>query len=429
MRLTRLLVGGSVLALLSGTAACGLQTIEPKIQLRDALQAFGDQQSVAVRLSVPSSADDVRAFAEATDESVESEDIADEDLDTLLSSSIVYGYDKGEKADDPADDAVSAQVRIGDLTAGEVRAIGETGYARVDLDGLVEEFPDMAEDVDSFRAELDGAPTDVPEALLAPARALVDGDWVSLDATELLEQIEAMGGGSTPEDDKKLQSDLQELGGKALKDAVVSVERKGEDDDLGDHLVVKLNLRKGYATIREGLPGILPESEDPATLEELPPVSEVPDKDVDASVWVRDGELTRAEFDVAQFLDEPAGHLVLRADALDAEPVKAPKDAVPVDVAALMEGAMAVPPGTEEELDAYTIAAWVDMDLTTVASDEGGEPSVEYLPEVMSYYEGATPDLVITAVGAQVQVSTGGETVCLTPSPDGMGEDIADGPC
>ncbi|MCA0145184.1 hypothetical protein [Blastococcus sp. LR1] len=437
MRLNRLLAGGSIAALLSGVAACGLQSVEPKIQLRDALRAFGDQSSGALRLSVPSSEDDIRAFIAAADEAGEGEDVPDDVLSTLLSSSMVVGFDEGKDAEDPADDGGRFVVEIGDLDAVEVRTTGETLYARADVDGLADEFPDLGPDLESFRAELDAAEAgaaDLPAALLAPARALLEGEWMSLDGAALVAKVEEMSGtAATVEEDAKLQSDLQELGGKALQDAVVGVERKGEDDDLGDHLVVKLNLRKGYATVRDELPGILPTGEDPAALEEqLPPVDEVPDQDVAVSVWVNDGELTRAELDAAQFLEKPAGHLVLRADVLDAEPVTAPSDSVEVDVNALFDEAMAAgdaPFAGGEVLDAYTLATWVDMDLATVAAEQGGEPSVAFLPEILPWYEGATPDLVITAVGPRVQVATGGETVCLTPSPDGMAEVIDVGPC
>jgi hypothetical protein len=434
VRLNRLLAGGSIAALLGGVAACGLQSVEPRIQLRDALRAFTDQASGALRLSVPSSEDDVRAFLAAADEATGGEDVSADVLSTLLSSSVVVGFDEGKDAGDPADDGGRFVVEIGDLDAAELRTTGETVYARADVDGLVHEFPDLAADVESARAELDAAEAgaaDLPAALLAPAHALLEGEWVSLDTAALLAEVEELTGTATAEEDAELQSDLEELAGKALQDAVVGVERKEEDDDLGDHLVVKVNLRTGYATVRDGLPGIIPAGEDPATLEELPPVDEVPDRDVAVSVWVDDGELTRAELDAAQFLDEPAGHLVLRADALDAEPVTAPSDSVPVDVGALFEGAMAAgnAPAGGEVLDAYTLATWVDMDLATVAAEQGGEPTVTDLPEILPWYEGATPDLVITAVDPRVQVATGGETVCLTPSPDGMAEQIDDGPC
>jgi hypothetical protein len=170
--------------------------------------------------------------------------------------------------------------------------------------------------------------------------------------------------------------------------------------------------------------------------QQLPPVAEVPDKQIDVSFWVRDGDLTRVELDVAQFLDEPAGHLVLRADVLAPEEITAPSDAMEFDIAALMEAGMSgYPPGgegrpaAELEPDAYTVATWIDMDLADMAYEEGGQPSVEYLAEMLPYYEGIAKSLDITAVGERIQVTLDKESVCLTLSPDGMGEDIAEGPC
>jgi hypothetical protein len=81
------------------------------------------------------------------------------------------------------------------------------------------------------------------------------------------------------------------------------------------------------------------------------------------------------------------------------------------------------------ELDARTIATWVDMDVATTAMAEGGQPSVSYLPDLLPGYEGMAPGLVITPVGEKVQVAVGPDAVCLTLSADGMGEDIAPGPC
>ena len=59
VRLPRLLAGGAVVALLTGTAACGVQALEPKIALRDAFSDFAANRSGALELSVASSADDV----------------------------------------------------------------------------------------------------------------------------------------------------------------------------------------------------------------------------------------------------------------------------------------------------------------------------------------------------------------------------------
>jgi len=83
-----------------------------------------------------------------------------------------------------------------------------------------------------------------------------------------------------------------------------------------------------------------------------------------------------------------------------------------------------------EELDAYTIATWIDEDVAVQAYDAGVEPSVDLLSQVVPYYDGLVPtSLDVTAVGDRVQVTVDSESVCLTLSPDGFGENIADGPC
>jgi hypothetical protein len=175
--------------------------------------------------------------------------------------------------------------------------------------------------------------------------------------------------------------------------------------------------------------------------QQLPPVSEVPDKTIDVSFWVRDGELKRAEFDVAQFADDAAGSFVLRADVSSGRKIAAPDGAVEFDLGALMSAGMSAYQSGDEgytdgeapleaaELDAHTIATWVDMDVASMAGDEGARPSVSYLPEVVPGYEGTAPGLSITAVGERVQVATDKDVVCLTLSPHGTGEDISAGAC
>ena len=435
MRLPRLLAGGMLAAVLTGTAACGLQAAEPKLELRDAMSDFAAGRAGTLQLSLPSSADDVRAFAEAADPSGDG-GMTDDDLEQLLSSSVELGYDFGEDRDSDADDTSRFVVHLEDLDAAEVRTVDGVLYARADVDGLAEKFPEMQADLDTFRGGLTGA--DVPAGTVDAATALLDGEWVSVDIQAYLDSVQALveqvgeAGGVAPDDPTAALSDMssaevRDLLGDALKGAVTSVERREGDDDLGDHLVTHLDLRKAYATLRSGLPELE---------EQLPPVDEVPDKQIDVSFWVLDGGLTRIELDLAQFLDEPAGHLVLRADVLAPEEITAPSDAVEFDVAALMETAMSAadpdvayqsPPKWKP--DAYEIATWVDEDFANVAYEWHTAPSVHQLPEVLPLYEGLMEGLEIIAVGDRIQVTLRHETVCLTLSYYGNSEDIADGPC
>jgi hypothetical protein len=436
VRLPRLLAGGMLAAVLTGTSACGLQAAEPKLELRDAMADFAAGRAGTLQLSLPSSADDVRAFAGAADPSGGDGGMTDDDLEQLLSSSVELGYDFGEDRDSDADDTSRFVVHLEDLDAAEIRTVDGVLYARADVDGLAEKFPEMQADLDTFRGGLTGA--DVPAGTADAATALLDGEWVSVDIQAYLDSVQALveqvgeAGGVAPDDPTAALSDMssaevRDLLGDALKGAVTSIERREGDDDLGDHLVTHLDLRKAYATLRSGLPELE---------EQLPPVDEVPDKQIDVSFWVLDGDLTRIELDLAQFLDEPAGHLVLRADVLAPEEITAPSDAVEFDVAALMETAMSAsdpdvayqsPPKWKP--DAYEIATWVDEDFANVAYEWHTAPSVHQLPEVLPLYEGLMEGLEIIAVGDRIQVTLRNETVCLTLSYYGNSEDIADGPC
>ena len=435
MRLPRLLAGGMLAAVLTGTAACGLQAAEPKLELRDAMSDFAAGRAGTLQLSLPSSGDDVRTFAGAADPSGDG-GMTDDDLEQLLSSSVELGYDFGEDRDSDADDTSRFVVHLEDLDAAEIRTVDGVLYAQADVDGLAEKFPEMQADLDTFRGGLTGA--DVPAGTVDAATALLDGEWVSVDIQAYLDSVQALveqvgeAGGVAPDDPTAALSDMssaevRDLLGDALKGAVTSVERREGDDDLGDHLVTHLDLRKAYATLRSGLPELE---------EQLPPVDEVPDKQIDVSFWVLDGDLTRIELDLAQVLDEPAGHLALRADVLAPEEITAPSDAVEFDVAALMETAMSAadpdvayqsPPKWKP--DAYEIATWVDEDFANVAYEWHTAPSVHQLPEVLPLYEGLMEGLEIIAVGDRIQVTLRHETVCLTLSYYGNSEDIADGPC
>ena len=156
MRLPRLLSGGAVVAVLVSTAACGLQTLEPKLELRDAADAFSSSRTTSLRLSLPSSPADVKAFTtEAGAESppddsttvTSSSQPSDADLQQLLSSHVDVAYDKGADAKGSADDSARVLLHIGKTDAGEVRSVAGMVYARVDLTGLEGEFPDMKDGV------------------------------------------------------------------------------------------------------------------------------------------------------------------------------------------------------------------------------------------------------------------------------------------
>jgi hypothetical protein len=437
VRLPRLLSGGAVVAVLVGTAACGLQTVEPKLELRDAASAFSSARTTSLRLSLPSSPADVKAFTTEADAESPSDDrtgasgsepMSDADLQQLLSSSVDVGYDRGADAKGSADDSARVLLHIGKTDAAEVRTLAGMVYARVDLTGLEGEFPDMKDGVESTRSALAGGEGSdaVPTALRAPVQAVFDGRWVSVDdrpgswLDTQLKNGDTPAGGLTGSLAADAPDRLKALAGKAFGDGVVTVKRVDGDETLGDHLVATANMRAVYTNIRGDLPGLLTGNAATEMAKELPAVEKVPDRDLAVSFWAKDGKLSRFELDVAQFLDKPAGHLVLRADALPDQAVTAPSGAVAVDLQGIADangGSLAGlfgSAGADQPLDAQTAAAWVDQDIRGVADAKGTKPSASYLAQVRNDYTDMQPPVVLKQVGKRIQVTVDGTSACLT---------------
>jgi hypothetical protein len=175
----------------------------------------------------------------------------------------------------------------------------------------------------------------------------------------------------------------------------------------------------------------------PGAESSLPPASEVPGQDVSASFWVEDGELQRVELDLAQFLDEPAGSFVIRADITDAQEIEAPDDSVEVDLEELVASSGATPDqlfgaftgvGGGSEVEAAAMAVGVDFQM--YAEMEGVPPTVAHLPMVAEFYAGMAPPLELMAVGDRVQVTYAAEVACLTLPADYVSDaTVVAGPC
>jgi hypothetical protein len=429
---SRAVTGGAVLVLLSGTAACGLSSVAPKVELRDALVAVADARSAAFAVSLPSSPDDVRAFLTASGE--DSSSLDDAMLRDLLGTELIAAYDKGESKKKTADDAGRLQLRIDGEDYGEVRVVDEVAYLRIDVPGLSDRFPDMADDVDSFRAELQ---TSDLGALEAAAEAALTGEWVSVDTGKgswLAEQQKSMEDASgVPRSDDVAQR-LLDVAGKAL-DSSVSVRAAGE------RLIATVNTRDMYTEVADDLPELLGEIA-PGAGKSLPSADEVPSRDVSASFWVDGGELRRVELDLAQFLEEPTGHFVIRVDTAEGQKIEAPDDAVEVDMEQLagltgvtpdqLLGGLSGAGGGDVggSLGVEAAAAAVGVEFQAHAQYDGVPPSVEYLPMVAESFAGMTPPLELLAVGDRVQVGYDGEVACLTLGADYMTEGtVAAGPC
>lgn len=429
MRSSRALTSGALLVVLAGTAACGVASVAPKVQLRDAFGALGDARTASFTVSLPSSEDDARAFLSASGEDGPE---SDEMLADLLAGEFVVSYDQGQPGD-ATDDSGAFQVRIDGETYGELRVVDEVVYGRLDLEGLSDRFPEMEEGLDEARTELDAQ--DLGEAEAA-AEAALDGEWVALDMGEgswFAEQQEMMEGAGGPMTEEVRQQ-LFEIGKKAFESSVSL--RAAGSDDIGDRLIASVNTRELYTDLADELPDLLAGFA-PGAEESMPPVEEVPDVDVQAMIWLDDSKLRRFELDLAQFLEEPAGHMVLRVDIGDGGPIEAPEDAVPVDLEELVAmGGGAYDDGSgytgedgPTEATALDAAYAVDGEFMYYAYSEGVAPTVEHLPQVAETFVGPPP-VELLAVGDRVQVTYEGEVACLTLGPDAdTPGTVTPGPC
>lgn len=416
LNLSRALTGGALLALLAGTAACGLQSVAPKVELRNAAVDLGNARSAAFTVSLPSSPADVRAFLAAGNSSGGDAGTMDATtLRQLLASQLTVAYDRGANAASSADDAGRIAVRIGGVDAGELRMVKDTAYLRVNVPGLTKEFPQLADGVNGARESL-GSPE--LGALRAPATAALDGKWISVDAGKnswLAQQSRTVGGADT-----RLPADfaqrLQKVAGKAFQSSVAV--RSAGEDATGDHLVATVNTRKAYTAIRGDLPGLFTGDTAKALSTSLPAAADVPSRNVDVSFWVHDGSLRRIELDAAQFLTKPAGHLVIRIDVRGGQPITAPTGATPLDLAQLQQATGASTDSLLGDLtnsaqtDVDTLATQVDKELLALSAFDNSAPSLKYLPQARSDMASLGAD--IRAVGGRVQVSLHGKFACLT---------------
>lgn len=213
---------------------------------------------------------------------------------------------------------------------------------------------------------------------------------------------------------------------KAFPSGTVKVARLESDDRLGDHLVAAANLRAVYRNLEPELARIVTAAPGGGKGVNLPPVGGVPNRDGAVSIWVNDGAWTRAELDLAQFLDKPAGHLVVRLDPRVAGTTVAPPGAVPIDMQKITEVAQG------PTVTARTVAAFVDEDIRQWATQEGGAPNVQYLDRVRNDLARLPQMIVLDPVEIEdrIQVQVDGDVACLVLSENTTVPGVVtDGPC
>jgi hypothetical protein len=331
MMLRRALIAAVASAVvLTGCGAA--EKLSPRVAVREAAKSTVSQKEGSFKLSLVGSETDLNAVFNA------GEPLSEEDRQGL---NILRN---GHIAVSTGNDRFGLDIKAGDLEhAFELRYVDHKLYARADVAGLAKLFGASPEQVNETVSRL--ASQEGFEFLAAAAA----GKWIVADLSTLKGLFDGLGkefgldtGGSipAPTGDPQAATDykaVKDAVGKALSEDVAIEELKS--DDVGDHyLATVASLRGFYAKVRpvfEQHMAKLPYAN------ELPPASVVPDKPGSLDVWVNSGRVSRLELDLAQFAPAPpagAGRVALRLDIdREAATVTAPPDAVPVDIAGLLQ--------------------------------------------------------------------------------------------
>jgi hypothetical protein len=310
MRAKRLLAGvvagGTALAVLVGCAAQQIQALEPRLELRDAVQRLADVQQAGFTLKLTGDADDLIAAAD--------DEMTTEDATTarqLFNSSVTIAYDRGGAG--AQDDRSMVAVTVDGVTGTEIRYIGGLLYAKAPVTALAEKFGATAADVKSL-GELPGL------------AAFADGRWVSVDSKEVIDLAGAETG--LPTRDLEQATTVDELIASArnlLGDA--SVVRDSAD---ATHLIVTSSTAKAYAEAKRFATAV-----SASLAEEL---TDAPsDRPVVLDLWIDDGRLTAAEINILQFVDGATGRVAARLEVATGAPITVPDGATKLDLAGLLQ--------------------------------------------------------------------------------------------
>jgi hypothetical protein len=296
-------------------AACGAaQLAAPRIALRQAAAELGHDRRSSFVLSFSGRDEDaVALFSEGEGDPPTAEER--QQMATLFHSQLSMAIDRGADLASGKDDASAFDVRVGGIEhAIEFRQVDGKLYARADVRKLADLFGASSHDIDRFLAESKKMGLDfLPGA--------VDGGWLALDLAPLESFLKGMAksggadmfGGFDPGslDSGMFKPLLSALSGAYGSD--VEVNRLSADDS-GQHYRLGGSPRRIYEHLLPELKKLpmlkgLPEEEFPAS-------ADVPDQRYELDVWVNDGRVSRAEFNLSQFVpaDHRPGPVVLRVD-------------------------------------------------------------------------------------------------------------------
>ncbi|MGE7434124.1 MULTISPECIES: hypothetical protein [Kitasatospora] len=337
--------------LATGLAACGtVKELGAADKVSTAFGKLGDGKSLKVEVSVDATAAQLLAFSRAVDPGKPMDQKSAEAV-TGLSLSYSMSADKPLKEldtfkkakgsgdynalySDPAVNFSYALAGKDGKVYADVRKVGDRAYEKFDIEGFLAL---VGQDPAAIRKLADRLPADDKAA-----REALAGHWISFDA-KAMEQLGKSSGKAAPTTAPTLDASTARDFGKSVRDILskrLSFEDKGGKDGA-DHIVASAPAR-GLA--EDLLKAVGPLSAKTPGLAGLPvgKPSLLPDRRLDLDLYVKDGALSSATFDVAQ-LSEKAGrdvHLPVKvAFGQDATAAQAPSGATEF-TAADIRGAM-----------------------------------------------------------------------------------------
>lgn len=226
--LRRLLLVGSLFAIV--VAACGGANVsaDPKGALTDAMRRMGDWEGVTATLSIDSDTASLLALFEEGGLDARMADL-------VLGSSLGVSWHHGDDPEAREDDEASFSFRLGGVEAASFRQLDEMLYVRMDLDFLIETFADESADA---VAEFDASIAEFEALGLGFLTDMRAGKWLQLTGMKQLQSMmEGMAGvPATPD-----PSELEQINAKMREALTRFVEEDVEvtfveRDDHGDHL-------------------------------------------------------------------------------------------------------------------------------------------------------------------------------------------------
>ncbi|WP_030231707.1 hypothetical protein [Streptomyces sp. NRRL S-350] len=314
---TPVVVTASVLA--TGLTACGtVEQLSAAQKVSKAFHKVGDGKSAGFRLSVDATPEQIVAFTKATGGKGADHGMDEKSAKAMsgLALSVAISADKplkdieafksaagnGGSNDLTLDKSVRVSYVLSDRNGTallEYRQVDAQGYLHVDAKGLVKLTGEDPSQVDDAAR---GLPAD-----MGAVKDVLAGKWVALDLQELADAAKKNQGGKAspsaaptadPEAARQLLNSLKDVLGRT-----VTYEDKGTKDGT-EHIWMSAPARRLADEVFKAVKPVADKF--PQQFEKFPTKapSDIPDRNVGLDLYLKNGSLSSATFDLAQLQEK-----------------------------------------------------------------------------------------------------------------------------